>query len=709
MASHQWAVSAVTVVATAVISAGPVTAFDQDAALAPQVDALFRRQIGTDTPGCAVGVYRRGQIVLARGYGVASIEDGRPITPRSVFNLGSASKPFTTLAVLLLERRGRLSMEDDVRKWVPELPDYGRPIRVRDLLHHTSGLRDFETLQVLSGRPVVTMRDFLGLMAGQRALNFEPASTHEYSHSDFGVLGLVVERVAGEPFGEHMRREVFVPLGMNDTFVDDGGAGQRRERVAGHRQTARGLVASFPSALTFGGDNVYTSIEDLARWDRQFASPIEGTAGLMARMVSRPTLANGDTIPYAYGLRVGSYRGLRTVLRGGHPPGIHAWFMRYPDQDFAVATLCNSDTLESGRLSEAVADLYLGAAMASPPVRPAAPAAVTMTPQQFQRYAGVYRSVDDPWDLLPIEVRSGVLGEVVFDDDADEAFYPMTPAGGGRFFEIGTTGNVGIFTFTTTSSGAPLRLEIAWSGGTPTVLERLPDAAVWRPSAAELREYTGAWFNPDLDATWQLEVRGDRLVWRRRGQPDMTLLPVARDRFVRGLGVDNAVSVRLHFHRDSSGRLFELVVSTPPASDSVQNLRFIRMPTAGSSSRSASTSRADHRASRTFIRSQQARKACLLHDQPFGEAPWASASLVLEVDPMGPRTGMPESVPEHREIVAIRRKPHNVFDTDPLRVSASKPVRDAQRSAFACAPAAQKALIPAAWRQLVPNEGGDAA
>jgi len=255
---------------------------------------------------------------------------------------------------------------------------------------------------------------------------------------------------------------------------------------------------------------------------------------------------------------------------------MQAWFMRFPDQDFAVATLCNADTLEASRFSEGVADLYLGAAMASSPGRPAAPAAVAMTPQELQRYAGVYRSVDDPWDLLPIEVRNGVLGDVVFDDDADEGFYPMTPAGGGRFVEIGTTGNVGIFSFAASSPGAPLRLEISWRGGAPYVLERLPAAAVWRPSAAELQEYAAAWFNPDLDATWQFEVRGDRLVWRRRGRPDMTLLPVARDRFFRGLGFDNAVSVRMHFTRDGAARLSELVVSTPPASDSVQNLRFVR-------------------------------------------------------------------------------------------------------------------------------------
>ena len=200
----------------------PSAALSQDSvALSAQVDALFQREIRPDTPGCAVGVYRSGEIVLVRGYGVASIEDGRPITPRSTFNLGSASKPFTALAALMLEQRGQLSPDDDVRRWVPELPDYGRPIRVRDLLQHTSGLRDFGTLQLLSGRAVTTQPQFLGLVASQRALNFEPGTRHEYSHTDFGVLGLIVQRLAGVPFGGHLQNAVFDPMEMKGSFVDD--------------------------------------------------------------------------------------------------------------------------------------------------------------------------------------------------------------------------------------------------------------------------------------------------------------------------------------------------------------------------------------------------------------------------------------------------------------------------------------------------------
>jgi CubicO group peptidase (beta-lactamase class C family) len=276
--------------------------------LAAQVDALFLREVRPDTTGCAVGVYRGGEIVLARGYGVASIEDGRPITSRTTFNLGSASKPFTALAALMLEGRSQLSMDDDVRRWVPELPNYGRPIRVRDLLQHTSGVRDFQTLQLLSRRAVTTQPQFLELIASQRALNFEPGTRHEYSHSDFGVLGLVVERIVGRPFGEHLQDAVFDPLEMKGSFVDDLGNGPVRDRAFGHLVSPQGPSVQFPDSQTFGGDNVYSSVEDLAHWDRNFDNPKVGGAAAIARMLSRPTLPDGETIPYAYGLRLGTYR-----------------------------------------------------------------------------------------------------------------------------------------------------------------------------------------------------------------------------------------------------------------------------------------------------------------------------------------------------------------------------------------------------------------
>ncbi|MBA2292705.1 MAG: serine hydrolase [Gemmatimonadales bacterium] len=543
-----------------------------------RVDSLFTSVIRPDGPGCAVGVYRSGEIVLAKGYGVASVETGQPITAHTTFNIGSVSKPFTALALLILERDGKLSLDDDIRRWIPEMPDYGTPIRVRDLLQHTSGLRDYGALNTLAGRSVTTVPGFLARMAAQRALNFPTGSRHEYSHSDFELLGLLIERATGTPFGEHLEREVLRPMGMTESFIFDERPRVRPNRAFGHQVTTSGSRVIFPSNTVAGGSNLNTSVTDLARFDRNFDQPIVGGAGVITRMLSRPTLASGDTIPYAYGLRLDVRRGLRTVERGGHDGGTLSEIIRFPEQRLTVAVLCNAEHLAAGRLAERVAAIYLGSAMRPATPIPAPPAAVTVTAAELQRYAGVYRPSDMPWMVVPIEVRNGTLVEVLPHEMRDDTTMVMTPAGEGRFFEIGATGNVGLFSFSTTPGGGPMRLAISWSGGPPEELERVPDSLLWRPGRS-VSMYQGTWYSQDLDAVWKLVTRDDRhLVLRRQGLPDHTLLPVARDVFTRGFGPwASALNARIEFHRNAQGAITHFTVSTPPGQDSAVGVAFNRV------------------------------------------------------------------------------------------------------------------------------------
>ena len=480
----------------------------------------------------------------------------------------------------MLEKRGKLSLDDDVRRWIPEMPDYGAPIRIRDLLQHTSGLRDYGALAVLSGRHASSMSEFLGLMASQRDLNFKPGTQHEYSHSDYMLLGLIVERSAGEPFGQHLRRHVLEPLGMKGSFVNDGGIQGSRDRAFGHFVSDAGVRTGFPASQTFGGANLYASVEDLAGWDRNFDDPTVGGRDIIGRMVGRPVLQNGDTIPYAYGLRLGRYRGLRTVSRGGSSGGTRTEIIRFPDHKFTVAVLCNADNLEQGKLAQGVADIYLGSQMQASRTTSAGvvPAEVRLTSQQLARYAGMYRPREQPWNLLPVEMRNGVLSEVLFHEEGGDTLIAMTPAGDGRFFEIGLTGNVGVFTFRPETGPSPTILEISWNDEVPEVLERVPDSAVWRPSAAVLAEYAGIWFSHDLDASWHLESRSGKLVLRRPGHRGLALLPVKRDQFVRGFGSwMSLLHARLDFQRDKTGRLTHFTVSTAPGEDSARGVRFVRI------------------------------------------------------------------------------------------------------------------------------------
>lgn len=274
------------------------------APVTPRVDAVFA-DIRADTPGCAVGVYRNGDLLLAKGYGLANVEDARPMTAQTTFNLGSGAKAFTALAVLTLEEQRKLTLDDDVRKYVPGLPDYGPPIRIRDLLQHTSGLRDYGTLELLGGRQTPSMPEFVALMARQQRPNFTPGTKHEYSHSDFVIAGLIVERIVREPFGAYLERDVLGPLGMTGSRVHDERGARVPARAYGYEKTDGGFGVLFPDSTVTGGSNLYTSADDLRHWDRALHDAAIGKRPLVAKMLTRPALPSGEPIPYAFGIRQG--------------------------------------------------------------------------------------------------------------------------------------------------------------------------------------------------------------------------------------------------------------------------------------------------------------------------------------------------------------------------------------------------------------------
>lgn len=421
-----------------------------DAEVVARIDTIFAEHAHPDTPGCAVGVSLSGEPIFTKGYGRASLEHDLPITPSTTFNLGSVSKHFSAMALLLLEQRGMVSLDDNVRKLVPELPDYGSPMRVRDLLYHTSGLRDYGTLEKLAGTHLRTNGQFLDLISRQRGLNFLPGSRHEYSHSDYELLGIVIERVTGEPLGVFLEREIWAPLGMTSTRLHDDRGQPIPGRAFAHAMTDHGHRIRFPGSCLTGGSNVYSSVEDLLRWERNFYTATVGGPEIIDRMLSRPTLASGLKIPYAFGLMHNEYRGLRIVQRSGGGGGFSSEMMRFPDHGLTVFTLSNSSPSHPKHLSRAVAEIFLGEQMQGP--RDGAPVAVTLAPrEELEHYPGVYQPIDDPWDMVQIIERDGKLCEVY----------------GGKIYELmrGTDGVYRLggltFAFTPSTDGGPVRLTLS--------------------------------------------------------------------------------------------------------------------------------------------------------------------------------------------------------------------------------------------------------
>ncbi len=356
----------------AVWLAVPVAAQAPDRA---RVDSIFAPWAAENSPGCAVGVYRGGAILFARGYGMANLEHGIPNTPASIFHVASISKQFAAFSIVLLAQEGRLSLDDEVRTHVAELPDFGPPITIRHLIHHTSGLRDQWELLALSGwrsDDPKSEADILGLLRRQRALNFAPGAEYLYSNSGYTLLAVIVHRVTGQTLREFAAERIFKPLGMDRTHFHDDHTMVVPGRTAAYVQRGGDWAISIPVFDNHGATSLFTTVQDLAKWDANFTSPRVGDAAAVDQMHERGRLNDGSTIDYAFALSHGETRGLRTVGHSGSDAGYRADYLRFPDTGLAFATLCNTP-VNAGELNRRVAEVFLGDRMA-PPAQPRGPA-----------------------------------------------------------------------------------------------------------------------------------------------------------------------------------------------------------------------------------------------------------------------------------------------------------------------------------------------
>jgi CubicO group peptidase (beta-lactamase class C family) len=369
--------------------AGTANAADPAAA---RVDTLFAEWDRPDSPGCSVGVSRDGLPVHERGYGMANLELGVPITPASVFHVASVSKQFTAMSILLLARQGKLSLDDEVRTHVPEWADRESRVTIRHLLTHTGGLRDVFLLTELAAprRDGGNLNDALvSLLARQRGLNFAPGSEFQYSNSGYVVLANIVKRVSGQSLRAFAGANIFTPLGMAHTHVHDDPKTIVPNRASGYHRDAAGLQVA-PHAdqgRLVGTTGVFTTTQDVLRWQQNLADVRVGDPALLAAMQTSTVLTGGGTSPYGFGLEIGEHGALRTISHGGGDPGYAAYVIRYPDRGLAVAVLCNLDNIGFGigELARRVAEVYLPDLAAAPPSRSATanPAAFSLSPSSL--------------------------------------------------------------------------------------------------------------------------------------------------------------------------------------------------------------------------------------------------------------------------------------------------------------------------------------
>ncbi len=508
---------------------------------------------------------RDGELIFARSYGRATLDHDVPLGPRSTFNLGSTSKQFLALAALMLARDGRLDLDADVRGLVPELAPSEPPIRARDLLLQTSGIRDLGTLDRMAGRRTKTMSDALATLGRQRGLNFRPGTRHWYSHSEYLVLGVVVERAAGVPLARHLEQTIFGPLGMTSTRVHDVSQPPIPGRVIAYEEIAGAFRSRFPDDELIGGANVFSSIEDLAKWERNFLTASVGGRDLIDTMVASPRDPAGKPIAYAYGLRHGKWRGLRTITRSSMGGGTPTEQMRFPDEKLAVYTLCSVDPSHPRLLSRAVAELFLGDRL-GPTEVPAEPAPAPA--DEVERYSGWYESELGRWLPVRFLAKDGVLGE-----ETTEGWYPMRRLGTGRY----AGGDWLTYEFEESTVG-PMRLTMRTEDGTEKLV-RATWTELWKPSTADLASYAGLYYSDEIAALWRISVEDGGLVLRRDACPGAPRLEaLERDVFRGDIGGGGShCSCGLEFERDAEGRVVAFAASAVPNPyEPALGVRFVR-------------------------------------------------------------------------------------------------------------------------------------
>jgi CubicO group peptidase (beta-lactamase class C family) len=422
----------------------------------PKVDRIFAEWDKPDSPGCVVGVVQNGRFLYQRGYGMANLDYDIPNAPEMVYYVGSVSKQFTAAAIALLVLDGKVSLDDDIRKYFPEMPDYGSPITVRHLVHHTSGIRDIYGIMGVAGlrlEDVFADSEAVALIARQKALNFKPGSAHLYSNSGYFLMAQLVRRVTGKSLREFADERMFRPLGMMHThFHDDPGHVMKKRAMSYERDDTGGYRISYIQNFDkIGAGGLYTNLDDLRKWDENYYTHKVGGEALQKMIHTRGVLSSGDTLPYAFGNNVASYRGLRSTEHGGALMGYKAHIYRFPEQHFTVLETCNLGAINTGPLAEAVAEVYLGDKMgpkpqrtAAAPLRPRADSGLTSgASADYANLAGDYYSeeVDATYVLTWRDGRLSYAGHHI----PTQVLVPIGPdtfrAGGQTVrFERGTPG-----------------------------------------------------------------------------------------------------------------------------------------------------------------------------------------------------------------------------------------------------------------------------
>jgi len=515
-----------------------------------RADQLFIPFSGDTVPGGVAGVIRDGKLVFAKAYGMADLTYDIPFSVSTPSNIGSVSKQFTAFAILLLEQQWKLSLEDDVRKHIPELPDLGQVVRVKNLMNHTNGLREVYNLMPMTGwkgEDVLRREEIIEMLKRQEVLQASPGEEFNYNNSAFILLAEIVERITEEDFPDWMKDHVFGPLGMDSTAVRADPATVIEDASRGYVMSGGGYKEGGDLYASYGAGGIYTTVKDFAAWLGNFGDPQVGGEELVRKLVTPDTLNNGDTMTYALGIGVAEYRGLKLYSHGGADIAHRATLHYFPEINAGVAVMSNNGSFASDYVANALVDVFFSDELEpeEETAEKADSAGVVVPERLLKAYEGKYKLATIGM-IFSFTLKEGKL---IFSAEGQPEL-EMIPRSDSVFDYKGVEATV---EFNLDGDGKVVSA-IHSQGGMQ--MELIP-VAPYEPSPEVLEAYVGRYYSDELQTFYTLEMKDSTLTLLIRNTEDIKLNPTEEDSFRGSVFFIG----EMEFLRDDAGRVTGFSVS----------------------------------------------------------------------------------------------------------------------------------------------------
>jgi CubicO group peptidase (beta-lactamase class C family) len=538
---------------------------------AKKVDAFLSQWDKNDMPGCAVGVVRDGKLVYKRGFGMANLDYDVPNTSTTRFNLASVSKPFTAFSIALLAQQGKLSLDDDIRKYVPEIPKYGETVTIRHLIHHTSGIREYQALVMFGGLGTdnaYSPKAILNILARQKNLSFKPGAKYSYSNSGYFLLGVIVERVSGKSMRAFAEENIFKPLGMKNTLFFDNRFEVIKNRAHGYMVGQDKSIRARSSLYDLvGAGGVLTTVEDLYLWVQNFYEPKVGNKELISLLTTPGTLNSGEKMNYAFGMWRGEYKGLPRITHSGNMSGYRAQLLSFPEQKFTVIALSNNSAILPSVIVSKLADIYLEGQLK--PQQPSQkrdaetlPPAIALPEKEALRYAGIYAHPESG-RVFKMSVKDGKL----INSGLLSNEIPVTPISENRLLLVAGT-DVTELNPVFNQSGTISEIRILTKSGKPDVFVPVKPPF---DSPQQLSEYAGTYYSDEFDADYKISLKGNNLSLQIGENLNPALTAAYADVFTTAGG-----QINLSFTRDGEGKIAGFVFNSAVDERDVKGVAFKR-------------------------------------------------------------------------------------------------------------------------------------